>query len=126
MSVAGTNPGFGWLTGSEITRQVELGRIRISPFEKEQVNPNSYNYRLDPMIRRLTNDIIDMRRADEFEDILIPEDGLLLRAGECYLGCTVEEFGSDYYAALVTGRSSVGRKFITNHITPPLLHHAFH
>ena len=126
MPLASSDPAFGWLTGNEIMKQVELGRIKISPFAKEQVNPNSYNYRLHPMIRRLTNEVIDMRRPDEFEDIVIPEDSLLLHPGECYLGCTAEQFGSDYYAALITGRSSVGRKFITNHVTAGLIDQGFY
>ena len=126
MPLASSDPVFGWLTGNEITKQVELGRIKISPFAKGQVNPNSYNYRLGPLIRRLTNEVIDMTKPDEFEDIMIPEDGLLLHPSECYLGCTVEKFGSDYYAALITGRSSVGRKFITNHITAGLIDQGFY
>ena len=102
MSLASNDPSFGWLTGTEIIRQVALGRIKISPFNRDQVNPNSYNYRLHSMIRRLTNEIIDVRSPDEFEDMLIPLDGLLLHPGECYLGCTAEQFGSDHYAALIS------------------------
>ncbi len=117
---------FGWLTGDEIAHQIGLGRIKISPFAGEQVNPNSYNYRLNATLRRLTTEIIDIRVADTFEDIVIPEDGLLLHPGECYLGSTEEEFGSDHYAALITGRSSVGRKFITNHVTAGLIDQGFH
>jgi dCTP deaminase len=126
MSLASNDPSFGWLTGTEITKQVALGRIKISPFNRDQVNPNSYNYRLHPMVRRLTNEVIDVRRPDEFEDMLIPADGLLLHPGECYLGCTAEEFGSDHYAALITGRSSVGRKFVTNHVTAGLIDQGFY
>jgi dCTP deaminase len=116
----------GWLSGGEITEQVRAGRIKIAPFSEEQVNPNSYNYRLHPTIRRLTNDVIDMRRPDEFEDLEVPDEGLLLYPGECYLGCTTEMFGSNHYASLVTGRSSVGRKFVTNHITAGLIDQGFH
>jgi deoxycytidine triphosphate deaminase len=74
----------------------------------------------------LTNEVIDIRRPDEFEDLSVSEDGLLLYPGECYLGCTVEQFGSDYYAALITGRSSIGRKFITNHVTAGLIDQGFY
>ena len=126
ISLASNYPLSGWLTGTEIIRQVELDRIKITQFNRRQVNPNSYNYRLHSMIRRLTNEIIDVRSPDEFEDMLIPADGLLLHPGECYLGCTAEQFGSDYYAALITGRSSVGRKFITNHVTAGLIDQGFH
>jgi dCTP deaminase len=114
-------PSFGWLTGSEIIRQVEAGNITIDPFDLELVNPNSYNYRLASVLRRLTNDVIDLRAEDNFEELLIPESGLLLMPGECYLGSTSEIFGSQRFPALITGRSSIARKFITNHITAGLI-----
>ena len=34
------------LTGSEIKKYVENGDIVIEPFNEDQLNPNSYNYRL--------------------------------------------------------------------------------
>ena len=34
------------LTGPEIKKQVKLGKIHISPFIEENINPNSYNFRL--------------------------------------------------------------------------------
>jgi len=126
MLLESDQPSFGWLTGSEIAKQVSLNRIKISPFNSDQVNPNSYNYRLHPLLKRLTNEEIDFRRPDEFEDLPIPEEGLVLEPTECYLGCTIEHFGSDYYAALITGRSSVGRKFVTNHVTAGLIDQGFY
>ena len=116
---------YGWLTGNEIIKQVHLKRITINPFNEQQINPNSYNYRLSSNLKRLKNLVIDMRAPDEFDDIAIPEEGLLLKPNECYLGTTLETFGSDYFASLVTGRSSVGRKFITNHITAGLIDQGF-
>jgi dCTP deaminase len=117
---------YGWLSGTEIAEQVGAGRIKIAPFSEAQVNPNSYNYRLHSTLRRLVNEVVDMRRPDVFEDLEVPEDGLLLYPTECYLGCTAEMFGSDYYASLITGRSSVGRKFVTNHVTAGLIDQGFH
>jgi dCTP deaminase len=111
----------GWLTGSQIALAVHAGSITIEPFESAQLNPNSYNYRLGPSVRRLTSPELDMLRDDEYEDLLIGEEGLVLLPGECYLGHTFETFGSRHYASLITGRSSVGRKFVTNHITAGLI-----
>lgn len=34
------------LSGLEIKRQIELGNIRIEPFNEKQLNPNSYNIKL--------------------------------------------------------------------------------
>jgi dCTP deaminase len=113
--------GAGWLSGTEIYRQLAAGRIFIEPFNPTALNPNSYNYRLSSNLRRLTSDVIDLRGEDSFEDIEIEESGTILEPGELYLGCTEERFGSSFYASLITGRSSIGRKFITNHITAGLI-----
>lgn len=115
----------GWLTGLEIAKQVETGGIMIYPFNFDQLNPNSYNYGLSPILKRNIDDIIDLKAKDNYEIIRIPEEGYILEPGECYLGSTNEIFGSDEFASLVTGRSSIGRKFITNHITAGLIDQGF-
>jgi deoxycytidine triphosphate deaminase len=115
----------GWLTGAGITAAVSNGDIVISPFSAMAVNPNSYNYTLGPKILRLTSTELDMLGADEFEELQLPASGLSLEPGECYLASTAEEFGSSVYAALITGRSSIGRKFITNHVTAGLIDTGF-
>lgn len=115
----------GWLSGNEIKFQVKKGGILIDPYDDNMVNPNSYNYHLGYQIIRLKNDILDLKEKDEFEEIDIPEDGFVLLPGECYLGITMEKFGSNKYASLITGRSSIGRKFVTNHITAGLIDQGF-
>jgi dCTP deaminase len=111
----------GWLSGSRIHDAVDRGEILIDPYSVNQLNPNSYNYRLGPTLRRLTSVEIDLMEEDEYEELTIPDNGVTLLPGECYLGSTLERFGSNYFASLVTGRSSVGRKFVTNHITAGLV-----
>jgi dCTP deaminase len=113
--------GGGWLSGSRIHYAVTQGEILIEPYHASQLNPNSYNYRLGRLLHRLTSAEIDMMREDEYEELTIPDSGTLLSPGECYLGSTLERFGSDCFASLVTGRSSVGRKFVTNHVTAGLI-----
>jgi dCTP deaminase len=116
---------MGWLTGNEIDREVKGGRILIDEYFEEHLNSNSYNYRLANHLRRMTNEVIDCAAEDIFEDLVIPESGLRLEPGECYLGMTAERFGSNEYASLITGRSSVGRKFMTNHICAGLIDQGF-
>jgi dCTP deaminase len=113
--------GGGWLSGSRIIEEVEQGRITINPFDARQVNPNSYNYTLHGTVLRLVSTELDLRVPEEYEELRIPASGLVLLPTECYLACTAETFGSNYYASLITGRSSVGRKFVTNHITAGLI-----
>jgi dCTP deaminase len=93
------------LTGSEIQREVEMGNIVLSPFEKKHLNPNSYNYRLGEVIKVY-------RKVDGKNIYLparIPNEGFLLEAGDFALGHTLETIGSSRYAASLIGRSSIGR-----------------
>lgn len=115
----------GWLTGPKIMAEYQAGRILIDPFDPACLRSNSYDYRLSPKLLRMVNALIDVRQPDEFEEIDMPDSGYLLQPGECYLGSTVEVFGSRHYPALVTGRSSIGRKFLTNHVTAGLIDQGF-
>jgi dCTP deaminase len=115
----------GGLTGKEIINAVSNGDIIIRPFLKEAVNPNSYNYHLGPTLKRIKNEVIDLNKEDDYELITIPKTGYKLMPNECYIGSTIETFNSDVYASLVTGRSSIGRKFITNHVTAGLIDQGF-
>ena len=123
---------MSWLTGNQIIKEVNQNRITILPFSENQVNPNSYDYRLAPIIKKIIpnssrNGIpcIDPKIETCYEEIIIPENGLLLLPGQCYLGHTVEVFGSDFFASLVTGKSSVGRLFINNHHCAGLIDQGF-
>lgn len=55
----------GMLTGAEILKQVKKGNIKIDPFDENQLNPNSYNLRLDSSLA------IYSRGADRSEHIPI-------------------------------------------------------
>jgi dCTP deaminase len=94
------------LTGSKIKEEVTRGTIRISPFSEEQVNPNSYNYRLGAVLKCYKSFDGD---KSLFEEVLIPEDGYTLQCGQMYLGHTKEIIGSSIYAMSLIGRSSMGR-----------------
>lgn len=123
---------MSWLTGNQIINEVDQNQISIKPFNKAQVNPNSYDYRLAPLLRQIIpNSIssniacIDPKNKMKFQEIHIPDSGYLLLPGAAYLGHTVEVFGSDYFASLVTGKSSVGRIFINNHHCAGLIDQGF-
>lgn len=124
---------MGWLTGLEVTRQVGLERISIEPFSAEQMNPNSYDYRLGPLVRVLEPNgefngvpCIDPRKEMNWTEFEIPKTGYLLLTEKAYLLSTVEKFGSDHYASLVTGKSSIGRLFIKNHACAGLIDQGFY
>ena len=114
------------LTGPEITAAARDGRVRIAPFEPDQVNPNSYNVRLGPTLLTYTSDVIDAHHPNPTQEVEIGPGGFVLQPGELYLGHTVEEVGSDTFVPLLFGRSSVGRLGLFVEITAPIGDIGFH
>ncbi|MFA5887234.1 MAG: dCTP deaminase [Candidatus Nanoarchaeia archaeon] len=97
------------LTGSEIKRQVNLKRIHITPFIEENLNPNSYNFRLGKTLKVYRNKTLDSAKEMKYREIEIPKAGYVLKPNQLYIGHTIEEMGSDYYVPTMQARSSVGR-----------------
>lgn len=93
------------LTGPEISRQVAQGNIVIRPFRHEQLNPNSYNYRLGPVLTPLSG----FGATASSTSFSIPEDGFCLQPRTVYLAKTAEVIGSERFVTSLIGRSSVGR-----------------
>ncbi|MBU0530978.1 MAG: deoxycytidine deaminase [Candidatus Uhrbacteria bacterium] len=94
------------LTGTRITEEMQAGNITIEPFTTDQINPNSYNYRLGSTLKVF--DYFDGRKSI-FNEIEIPIEGYVLEPGQMYLGHTKEIIGSSKYAMSLIGRSSIGR-----------------
>lgn len=94
------------LTGSEIIKEYRKGNIVISPFYRQQVNPNSYNYRLGIKLKVFTD--FDGEKS-YFKEIEIPKKGYCLKPKQMYLGHTFEIIGSKRYTMSLIGRSSMGR-----------------
>ena len=120
------------LSGPEIVRQIQLGRITITPFHEDQLNPNSYNltlgrdllvYRAPPRWRRArlamrgTPWCLDMKQDNPHERLEIPPGGLVLRPGRLYLGSTAEYTETKDFVPMIEGRSSVGRLGLYVHVT---------
>ncbi len=114
------------LTGPEITAAARDGRVRITPFEEDQVNPNSYNVRLGRTLLTYSDPVIDAHHPNPTKTVEIGDGGLVLQPGELYLGHTVEEVGSDTFVPLLFGRSSVGRLGLFVEITAPIGDIGFH
>ena len=108
------------LSGNEIIKQVNAGRITISPFIQELVNPNSYNYRLGTRLIEITDSIIDPRKVSEYRVVDFTDEGYILQPGKLYLGSTLEKFGSKDFVTSLIGRSSVGRLGLFLQITADL------
>lgn len=117
---------FVILTGPEIIESAGNGKISISPFNRDQVNPNSYNVCLGETLVTYSDEVIDAYHPNPTEVTKIDPSGYVLQPDELYLGHTVEEVGSDFYVPLLFGRSSVGRLGLFVEITAPIGDIGFH
>lgn len=111
------------LTGPEITACVRRGEIVIEPFEQDQLNPNSYNYRLGCEIKITDDKTLDARHPSRWRQLDIPTEGYLLEPGRVYLAVTAEVIGSRSRVTTLIGRSSMGRLGLFTQITADLGHH---
>ena len=111
------------LTASKILKEIKAGNIGIDPFNIDQLNPNSYNVRLDNnlLIYNQINDVYPLDPKNpktlETKSILIEESGYVLKPGVLYLGSTKETISSNKYISAIDGRSSIGRLGISIHST---------
>lgn len=103
------------LTGPEILKQYNEGKIIIDPFDPKQLNPNSYNLKLAPILHEYTNSCVSTRSPNPTREIIIPETGFLIEPGKFYLGTTVEHTETYGFAPMLSGRSSGGRLSISIH-----------
>jgi dCTP deaminase len=104
------------LSGRRI--EAELGgRIVIEPFNRRQLNPNSYNLRLHDRLVSYRDETLDMRRDNPVDEIVIPPEGLVLQPRRLYLGRSLEYTETDGFVPMLEGRSSIGRLGLFVHIT---------
>jgi dCTP deaminase len=104
------------LSGLEICSKINR-EIIIDPFDKEKINPNSYNLSLHHELITYTDFPLDMKKENPHTGIIIPPEGLVLEPNRLYLGRTVEYTETNGYVPMLEGRSSVGRLGIFVHVT---------
>lgn len=104
------------LSGKKIEQELNKN-IFIEPFEKSQLNPNSYNLRLHEDLMVYDSPVLDMRKANTASPVKIPKEGILLETNKLYLGRTLEFTRTENYVPMLEGRSSVGRLGLFVHIT---------
>lgn len=104
------------LSGKEIKKR--LGKeIFIEPFDENLLNPNSYNLRLHNELLVYENPVLDMKKENITQRIIIPEEGLVLEPNKLYLGRTVEHTRTENCVPMLEGRSSIGRLGLFIHVT---------
>jgi dCTP deaminase len=109
------------LTGPEIARERDEGRLRLEPFDKEHLQPNSYDLTLGPALAVYTEEILDARHENPHTLLVIPPDGLVLRPDRIYLGSSVEVLGSNHFVPLIKSRSGAARLGLFLHVTADLI-----
>ncbi|MBN2410533.1 dCTP deaminase [candidate division KSB1 bacterium] len=104
------------LSGLEIKKHIGKDII-IDPYDEKKLNPNSYNLSLHNELLVYENDILDMKKRNKANKIIIPEEGFILQPGKLYLGRTIEHTKTNNFIPMLEGRSSVGRLGMFVHVT---------
>ena len=104
------------LSGKEIESRIN-DEIIIDPFDKNRINPNSYNLSLHNELIMYKNSLLDMKKDNEVEKLIIPSNGMVLEANRLYLGRTVEYTETKNLVPMLEGRSSIGRLGLFVHVT---------
>ncbi|MEO1050513.1 MAG: dCTP deaminase [Bacteroidota bacterium] len=104
------------LSGLEI--EARMGKdIAIEPYDRAQLNPNSYNLRLHDELLVYDAPVLDMKLDNKASKLIIPPTGLQLDPGRLYLGRTLERTRTDKLVPMLEGRSSIGRLGMFVHVT---------
>jgi len=104
------------LTGNEIIKRLNK-EIFIEPFNPERVNPNSYNLSLANELMIYVEDVIDPKKENKTQTIIIPKEGYVLEPGKVYLARTSEYTKTFNLVPMIIGRSSLGRLGLAVHVT---------
>jgi dCTP deaminase len=109
------------LTGPEIAEQVKRERITILPFSVDQVNPNSYDFRLGHTVMGYRNATLDVSEVQPTWTAEMDDEGFIFRPGRIYLAHTLEVMGSCNYVPIIRAKSSVARLGLFIHVTADLI-----
>jgi len=116
----------------EILEAIKKGELRIEPFEKENLGPDSIDIRLgkEMLLAKNVGKTLDPLKKGEtnyFEKVSLSEnEPFMLGHHQFVLTNTVESIGlSSGIAAQIEGRSSIGRFGIVVHMTAGIIHAGF-
>lgn len=112
------------LSDQSIKSAISTGRIQISPFKEDQIQPASYDVRLDRrflVFRNYKYTCIDPKAVQEDLTELVEvadDEPFIVHPGEFILGSTSERLGlAGDIAAQLGGKSSLGRLGLIVHAT---------
>ena len=115
------------LSDRDIRAEVDLGRVRLDPWDPAMIQPSSVDVRLDRYFRLFDNHrypFIDPAQEQPGLTRMVEvgaagqDDAFVLHPGEFVLGSTLEAVTlPDDLAARVEGKSSLGRLGLLTHAT---------
>lgn len=108
------------LSGNKIIDEYYRGNLKITPFNSDSVNPDSYDLSLDDYIYTYETNIIDSRNPAPATRLLIPDEGFVLKKGKYYYTYAKESVDSDMFVPILHNKSGVARKGLFTHITADL------
>jgi len=91
--------------------------IKIVPFNRKNLGTNSYDLTLNPKMLVYVNAPLDPKVDNETKTITIPEEGLVLKAGELYIARTNEYTDTRKHVPQLAGKSSLARLGLFVHTT---------
>jgi dCTP deaminase len=111
------------LSDIDILKNIKEGRIKITPFNKKHIQPSTLDLTLSNKIRVFDNydvEVVDVKNPKDVSRLIeVKKNGhFIIHPGEFILGASVEvvSLPSDV-AAIVEGRSSMGRLGLIVHAT---------
>ncbi len=105
------------LSDKKILEAIESGQIVIEPFKRECLGTNSYDVHLGKYLAVYENEVLDAKKHNTIEEIIIPEKGYIIYPGTLYLGVTQEYTETHNSVPFLEGKSSIGRLGIDIHAT---------
>lgn len=105
------------LTDAGILAEIEQGNIVIDPYERNCLGSNSYDVHLGKYLAVYKDRVLDAKKHNQIEEIIIPEEGYILQPNTLYLGVTEEYTETHKHVPFLEGKSSIGRLGIHIHAT---------
>lgn len=104
-------------TDAKILESIESGDIKIEPYDRECLGTNSYDVHLSKHLAIYQDAVLDAKKHNEIDRVVIPEEGYVIQPGTLYLGVTQEYTETHNSVPFLEGKSSIGRLGIDIHAT---------
>ena len=105
------------LSDKKILKSIKNGEIVVKPFRRKCLGTNSYDVHLGKYLAVYKDRVLDAKKHNQTEEVLIPKGGIVLEPGTLYLGSTEEYTETHNSVPFLEGKSSVGRLGIDIHAT---------